>query len=182
MRLLLLLPDTPPSKKFKAEGSSPESLPSANPCAGAMNATLLVSNASSLANSSVGGSSAAVAAANIPNSIQGPNSQAMSQGVTGQLPNSAQQGFSSVPQQSASGSQQDVTNSSLLPQNNIDDNLDVSRVYSVIVIDGFHGAFYHMEAITSPYCRLIGQYPHHMTLCPPVAIVKRCYGIRLLTE
>ena len=176
MRLLLLLPDTPPSKKFKAEGSSPESLPSANPCAGAMNATLLVSNASSLANSSVGGSSAAVAAANIPNSIQGPNSQAMSQGVTGQLPNSAQQGFSSVPQQSASGSQQDVTNSSLLPQNNIDDNLDVSRVYSVIVIDGFHGAFYHMEAITSPYCRLIGQYPHHMTLCPPVAIVKRCYG------
>jgi len=27
----------------------------------------------------------------------------------------------------------------------------------------------------SPCCLLIGQYPHHMTLCPPVAIVKRCY-------
>ena len=40
-----------------------------------------------------------------------------------------------------------------------------------ISIDGFHG--------TSPCCLLIGQYPHHMTLCPPVAIVKRCYGIRL---
>ena len=26
---------------------------------------------------------------------------------------------------------------------------------------------------------MIGQYSHHMTLCPPVAIVKRCYGIRL---
>jgi len=25
-----------------------------------------------------------------------------------------------------------------------------------------------------------GQYPHQMTLCPPVAIVKRCFGIRLL--
>jgi len=26
---------------------------------------------------------------------------------------------------------------------------------------------------------LICQYPHHMTLRPPVAIVKRCYGINL---
>jgi len=37
---------------------------------------------------------------------------------------------------------------------------------------------WELEGITSP---LIGQYPHHMTflLCPPVAIVKRCYGIHL---
>ena len=47
--------------------------------------------------------------------------------------------------------------------------------------DGFHGAFlpWELEGITSPCCLLIGQYPHHMTLCPPVTIVKRCYGTRL---
>jgi len=38
---------------------------------------------------------------------------------------------------------------------------------------------WELEGITSPYCLLIGQYPHHMTLCPPVATVKRCYEIRL---
>jgi len=38
---------------------------------------------------------------------------------------------------------------------------------------------WELEGITSPYCLLIGQHPHHMTLCPPVAIVKRCFGIRL---
>ena len=38
---------------------------------------------------------------------------------------------------------------------------------------------WELEGITSPCCLLIGQYPHHMTLCPPVAIVKRCFGIRL---
>ena len=38
---------------------------------------------------------------------------------------------------------------------------------------------WELEGITSPYCLLIGQYPHHMTLCPPVAIVKRCYEIHL---
>ena len=38
---------------------------------------------------------------------------------------------------------------------------------------------WELEGITSLCCLLIGQYPHHMTLCPPVAIVKRCYGIRL---
>jgi len=31
---------------------------------------------------------------------------------------------------------------------------------------------WELEGITSPCCLLIGQYPHHMTLCPPVAIVK----------
>jgi len=36
-----------------------------------------------------------------------------------------------------------------------------------------------LEGITSPCCLLLGQYPHHMTLCPPVTIVIRCYGIRL---
>ena len=36
---------------------------------------------------------------------------------------------------------------------------------------------WELEGVTSPYCLLIGQYPHHMTLCPPVAIVKRYYGI-----
>jgi len=29
---------------------------------------------------------------------------------------------------------------------------------------------WELEGITSPCCLLIGQYPHHMTLCPPVAI------------
>ena len=38
---------------------------------------------------------------------------------------------------------------------------------------------WELEGITSPCCLLIGQYPHHMTLCPPVAIVKRCFGIHL---
>jgi len=38
---------------------------------------------------------------------------------------------------------------------------------------------WELEGIKSPCCLLIGQYPHHMTLCPPVAIVKRCYGFRL---
>jgi len=38
---------------------------------------------------------------------------------------------------------------------------------------------WELEGITSPFYLLIGQYPHHMTACPPVAIVKRCYGIRL---
>jgi len=38
---------------------------------------------------------------------------------------------------------------------------------------------WELEGITSPCCLLIGQYPHHMTLCPPVALVKRCFGIRL---
>ena len=38
---------------------------------------------------------------------------------------------------------------------------------------------WELEGITSPCCLLIGQYPHHMTLCPPVAIAKRCYGIHL---
>ena len=55
------------------------------------------------------------------------------------------------------------------------------RVHNIVVvdhkqlaIDGFHGAFYHGNwSITSPCCLLIGQYPHHMTLCPPVAIVKK---------
>jgi len=41
---------------------------------------------------------------------------------------------------------------------------------------------WELEGITSPCCLLIGQHPHHMTLCPPVAIVKRCYGIRLYTH
>ena len=41
---------------------------------------------------------------------------------------------------------------------------------------------WELEGITSPCCLLIGQYSHHMTLCPPVAIVKRCYGIRLYTQ
>ena len=36
--------------------------------------------------------------------------------------------------------------------------------------------FWELEGITSSCCRLIGQYPHHMTLCPPA---KRCYGIHL---
>ena len=39
---------------------------------------------------------------------------------------------------------------------------------------------WELEGITSPCCLLIGQYTHHMTPCPPVAIVKGCYGIRLL--
>jgi len=34
-----------------------------------------------------------------------------------------------------------------------------------------------LEGITSLCCLQIGQYLHHMTLCPPVAIVKRCYGL-----
>ena len=38
---------------------------------------------------------------------------------------------------------------------------------------------WELEGITSPCFLLIGQYLHHMTLCPPVAIVKRCYGIHL---
>ena len=38
---------------------------------------------------------------------------------------------------------------------------------------------WELEGITSPCCLLISQYPHHMTICPPVAIVKRCYGIHL---
>ena len=38
---------------------------------------------------------------------------------------------------------------------------------------------WELEGITSPCCLLIGQYPQHKTLCPPVAIVKRCYGICL---
>ena len=38
---------------------------------------------------------------------------------------------------------------------------------------------WELDGITSLCCLLIGQYPHHMTLCPPVAIVKRCYGICL---
>jgi len=29
-----------------------------------------------------------------------------------------------------------------------------------------------LEGITSPCSLLIGQYPHHMTLCPPVSMVK----------
>ena len=41
---------------------------------------------------------------------------------------------------------------------------------------------WELEGITSPCCLLIGQYPHHMTLCPLVAIVKRCYGIHLLVK
>jgi len=36
-----------------------------------------------------------------------------------------------------------------------------------------------LEGIMSPCYLLIGQYPHHVTLCPPVAIVKRRYGIHL---
>ena len=39
---------------------------------------------------------------------------------------------------------------------------------------------WELEGITSPCNLLIGQYLKHMTLCPPVAIVKRCYGIHLL--
>jgi len=31
---------------------------------------------------------------------------------------------------------------------------------------------WELEGIISPCCLLFGQYPHHMTLCPPVAIVK----------
>ena len=38
---------------------------------------------------------------------------------------------------------------------------------------------WELEGITSPCCLLIRQFPHHMTLCPPVAIVKRCFGIHL---
>ena len=38
---------------------------------------------------------------------------------------------------------------------------------------------WELEGITSSCRLLIGQYPHHMTLCPPVAIVKRCFGSRL---
>jgi len=38
---------------------------------------------------------------------------------------------------------------------------------------------WELEGITSPCCLLIGQYSNRMTLCPPVAIVKRCYGIYL---
>ena len=42
----------------------------------------------------------------------------------------------------------------------------------------WHFLPWELEGITSPCCLLIGQYPHHMTLCLPVAIVK-CYGIHL---
>jgi len=41
----------------------------------------------------------------------------------------------------------------------------------------WHFLPWELEGITSLCCLLIGQYPHHMTLCPPVTIVKRCYGI-----
>ena len=33
---------------------------------------------------------------------------------------------------------------------------------------------WELEGITSPCCLLIGQYPHYMTLCPQVAIMKSC--------
>ena len=38
---------------------------------------------------------------------------------------------------------------------------------------------WELEGITSPCCLLIGQYPHHMTLYPSVAIVSRFKGIHL---
>ena len=41
----------------------------------------------------------------------------------------------------------------------------------------WHFLPWELKGITSPCCLLIGQYPHHMTLCPPVAIVKRCSAI-----
>jgi len=46
-------------------------------------------------------------------------------------------------------------------------------------IDGFHGTF-TMGTGGHYITMLLGQYLHHMTLCPPVAVVKRCYGIHLL--
>ena len=46
----------------------------------------------------------------------------------------------------------------------------------------WHFLPWELEGITSPCCLLIGQYLHHMTLCPPVAIVKRCYGIHLYSS
>ena len=39
----------------------------------------------------------------------------------------------------------------------------------------WHFLPWKLEGSTSPGCLLIGQYPCHMTHCPPVAIVKRCY-------
>jgi len=31
---------------------------------------------------------------------------------------------------------------------------------------------WELEGITSSCCLLVGQYPHHMTHCPPVSMVK----------
>ena len=43
----------------------------------------------------------------------------------------------------------------------------------------WHFLPWDLKGIMSPCCLLIGHYLHHMTLCTPVAIVKRRYGIHL---
>ena len=128
--------DTPPAKKLKTEGSSPntpESLSSTNlppPCAAGNNPALLPPHvpSPSLANSTSTGGSAIAAS----NSSQIPkNFQTTSQGVSAQLPNSTQP----VAQPSTSSNEQNLSNSEqvLLQQNNIDDNLDVSGTCTFVV-------------------------------------------------
>jgi len=63
-------------------------------------------------------------------------------------------------------------------------NPENSSLHKDSSIDGFHGTLtmgtggHYITMLSVDWsicCLLIGQYPHHMTLCPPVAIVKRCY-------
>jgi len=66
-------------------------------------------------------------------------------------------------------------------------NMEQLNAYDTTVVQGlnctmhsrwisWHFLLWELEGITSPCRLLIGQYLHHMTLCPPVAIV---YGVHL---
>jgi len=50
---------------------------------------------------------------------------------------------------------------------------------TVTIWISWHFLPWELEGITSLCCLLIGQYPHHMTLCPSVPRVKWCYEIHL---